>query len=118
MIKSMSAPVHLVLGLVIWSIWFLFLYAGVSLACEFAPPAAVEGARTWINILMLVLAILVAGALLYASYRCSRTGLESAQGISSSTRTFIRKIALAVYLVSAAGAFALVLPAIVLPPCI
>lgn len=118
MTRSRSAHVHVVLGLVIWSVWFVFLYAGLSLACEFAPPAAAEGARTWINLLMLIFAILVAGALLYASYRCSRAGLESAQGLSSSTRTFIRRIALSVYLVSAAGAFALVIPGLVLPPCV
>ena len=118
MSRDKSAPIHLVLGLLIWSAWFVFLYAGLSLTCEFAPPAVAEGARTWVNLLMPVLAILVTGALLNVSYRCSRAELESAAGISSSTRAFIRKISLSVYLVSAAAAFALVIPGLVLPPCV
>lgn len=113
------APLHLVLGLVIWSLWFVLLYGGLSLACEFAPPlAGEEGAWTWLNVLMSVLALLVTGALLYASYRCSRAGFESAAGIADSTRAFIRKLSLSVYLVSAAGALALAVPGLILPPCI
>ena len=118
MSKSTSVSLHLVLGLIIWSVWFVFLYAGLSLACEFAPPAAAEGPRTWINDLMIAVAIAVSGGLLYASYRCSRAGLEAMAGISGSSRAFLRTISSSVYLVSAAGALALVLPGLVLPPCV
>lgn len=118
MSKGWSAPLHLMLGLVIWAVWFVLLYGGLSLACEFAPPAAEEGARTWVNLLMVALAIPVTAGLFYASYRCARVGLEAAPGMTSSTRAFIRKISVSVYLVSAAGALALAIPGLVLPPCV
>ena len=37
-------PLHLFLGLIIWSAWFVFLYGGLSVACEFAPPGVEQGA--------------------------------------------------------------------------
>lgn len=117
MSKNRSAPLHLLLGLVIWSAWFVFLYAGLSLACEFAPPAATEGSRTWINGVMIAFAIVVTGGLLYTSYRFSRAGLDATSGLSSSTWAFLHRVSLSVYLVSAAAAFALVIPALFLPPC-
>ncbi|MEX2474169.1 hypothetical protein [Marinobacter sp.] len=112
------APIHLVLGLVIWSGWFVLLYGGLSVACEFAPPDTSQGARTWVNFLMIALAILLTGVLLYVSYRCSQWGLGSVPDPPGSPRAFIRKMALSVYLISAAGAFALAIPVMVLPPCV
>lgn len=116
--KGWSAPLHLVLGLVIWAVWFVLLYGGLSLAWEFAPPAAEEGPRTWVNVLMVALAIPVTAGLLYASCRCAQLGLEATPGMTSSTRAFIRIVSLSVYLASAAGALALVIPGLVLPPCV
>lgn len=117
MSKNRSAPLHLVLGLVIWFAWFVFLYAGLSLACEFASPADAGGARTWINGVMIACAMGVTGGLLYTSYRFSRAGLDATAGLSGSARVFLHRVSLSVYLVAAAAAFALAVPVLFLPPC-
>ena len=37
-------PVHLILGLCVWSIWFVVLYGGLSVACQLTPPEPQQGA--------------------------------------------------------------------------
>lgn len=109
-------PLQLFLGLVIWSVWFVFLYGGLSLACEFAEPDLARGALTWINAGMLLLALLVCGFLLWCAWRCWRAAPGS--GEADATGRFVARIAAAVYFISALAALALVLPGVTLPPCI
>lgn len=109
-------PAQLFLGLVIWSLWFVFLYGGLSLACEFAPPDEARGALTWVNASMLVLATIVSSFLFWSARRCWNASPGSDEG--ANTGRFVTRIAAAVYLISALAAFGLVLPGVVLPPCI
>lgn len=109
-------PLQLYLGLVIWSAWFVFLYGGVSLACEFAPPDLQQGAFTWINVSMLLLAALVGGFLFWSARRCWNAAPGTDAG--AATDRFVARIAAAVYLIAGLGAVGLVLPGVVLPPCI
>lgn len=109
-------PLQLFLGLVVWSAWFVFLYAGVSLACTFAPPDVQRGAFTWVNASMLGLAVLVAGLLLWAAWRCWHAAPATDE--EAATGRFVARIAAAVYLIAGLGAIGLVLPGVVLPPCI
>ncbi|WP_131782803.1 hypothetical protein [Legionella gresilensis] len=46
-------PLSLIIGLVIWSIWFIFIYSALSVACAIVPPAIVDS-FTWINSILLV----------------------------------------------------------------
>lgn len=109
-------PMQLVLGLVAWSLWFVFLYGGLSLACQFAPPDPARGALTWINALGLGLAVLVAATLLGASWRCGRAGRGQPAGPASAR--FIAAVATAVYALAALATLGIALPALILPPCL
>ncbi|WP_022961052.1 hypothetical protein [Halopseudomonas pelagia] len=109
-------PLQLFLGLVIWSVWFVFLYGGLSLACEFAPPDEQRGALTWVNASMLMLGVLVGSFLFWSARRCwyAAPGADEA----AATGRFVARIAAAVYLIAALASVGLVLPSVVLPPCI
>ncbi|WP_213478652.1 hypothetical protein [Marinobacter lipolyticus] len=112
------APVHLVLGPVIWSAWFVLLYGGLSVACEFAPPDPEQGAGTPINVVMIASAVLLAVGLVYLSYRCTHGGSAPLTGTHDPARSFIRGMSSSMYVVSAAGIIALTIPSLVLPPCL
>ncbi|MFN3579688.1 MAG: hypothetical protein ACK4VV_04365 [Pseudomonas sp.] len=109
-------PLQLFLGLIIWCLWFVVLYGGLSVGCEFAAPDVARGALTWINASSLVLAVLLALLLLWCARRCWRAAPEADQGASS--RRFVSRIAAAVYLISACATVAVALPAVIFAPCI
>jgi type VI protein secretion system component VasK len=109
-------PLHLVLGLIVWSLWFVLLYGGLSVACQFAAPDPARGASTWINVLGLGLALLVTAALLVASWRCWRA--SQATGAGPAPGRFIASVAAAVYALAALTTLGIVLPALLLPPCL
>jgi hypothetical protein len=109
-------PVHLVLGLIVWALWFVALYGGLSVVCELAPPDAACGALTRINAAVLILALLVAVFLFRQAGRCWR--VTPASGAGRTTERFIGWVGTAVYVASAVASLALGLPGMVLPPCV
>lgn len=64
-------PVQLVMGFIVWSLWFVAAYAGLSVACSLAPPPSVS-AWTWINLLLLGLTLIITALLLACAWRCWR----------------------------------------------
>lgn len=108
-------PVHLVLGLVVWSLWFVAIYGGLSVGCAVAPPDATAGSLTWINGVLLVFTLATTALLLYWSFNCWRSR-AAVQGDRS--RRFIAGVGAAVHLVSAVAVLFIGLPAVVLPPCV
>jgi hypothetical protein len=109
-------PVHLVLGLIVWSAWFVAMYGGLSVACAVAPPGASAGALTWINGVLLLLTVVTAAALLYAAWWCWRA-LQPAAG-DARVAHFIAGVSAALYLASSVAVVAVGMPTIVLPPCV
>src|SRR5690606_24635178 len=70
-------PLHAILGLVIWSLWFVALYGGQGVGCALAPPPVEDGAATWLNaalglFTLLIVALLVGLALF--SWRSAAPG--------------------------------------------
>lgn len=59
-------PFQLVAGLIVWTVWFVVLYAGLSVGCAVAPPAAEQGVLNWINLSLAAISLatmpLLAGA--------------------------------------------------------
>jgi hypothetical protein len=109
-------PMHLVLGLVLWSVWFVAMYGGLSVACVVAPPAEAAGALTWINGVLLLLTLFTTALLLYAAWRCWQAA--GAADVDEKQARFVARVSAAVYLASAGAVLAVGLPVIVLPPCI
>ncbi|PFG53404.1 hypothetical protein ATG98_2511 [Marinobacter sp. LV10R520-4] len=111
-------PVNLVLGLIIWALWFVLLYGGLSVACAFAPPDAEAGAWTWVNAASLILAFIVAGYLLACAYGCWKASSPPHIAGAEAVNPFISKISASVYLVSAFASLMLTMPGVFLPPCV
>jgi hypothetical protein len=109
-------PVHLVLGLVVWSAWFVAMYGGLSVGCVVAPPPETAGALTWINGVLLLLTAVTAVALLYGAWWCWRA-LKAAASDTPIAR-FIAGVSAATYVASSVAVLAIGLPTTVLPPCI
>ena len=110
-------PAHLVLGLVVWAVWFVAMYGGLSVACAVAPPPLAAGALTWVNGLLLLLTAFTASALLYAAWRCWLAARAAAEAAGVTRSRFIPTVSAAVHLSAAAAVLAMGVPVIVLPPC-
>ncbi len=123
-------PAQLALGLVIWSVYFVAVYSGLSIGCALQAPDADNGPRNWLNLSLLVLTLLTAGWLLGQAYRCWRTpasahqpdsaeraSREPGSGQLTSFRKFIASVALGVNLVAGIATLAIGTPLIVLAPC-
>lgn len=117
MIPAAGHPAHLLLGLLVWSIWFVALYGGLSVACAVAPPPVAAGALNWINGTLLLLTLLVTALLLAWARRCLAAVKPPAESGSGVTR-FLPAMSAALYLAAAAATLAVGVPVIVLPPCL
>ncbi|WP_290793805.1 hypothetical protein [Halomonas sp.] len=108
-----SHPAQLLLGLTIWSLWFVALYGGLSVACELAPPAPRQGALTGINTWLAVLTLATLALLAWLAWR----GLCAGRETVGSAR-FIALVGAGLHLFSAAGVAFVGLPLVVLTPCL
>lgn len=106
-------PAHLVIGLALWSVWFVAVYGGLSVACRIDAPPAQYGALNWINygIGALTLATLaLLGALALACWRARTDTTRRARFIATSSA--------GLYVVAWVATLAVGLPAVLLPPCV
>ena len=117
MIPAPAHASHLVLGLVVWSLWFVALYGGLSVGCAVSPPPASAGALTWLNGTLLLLTLLVTALLLVQARRCLVAVAPSGKSGTGLAR-FLLAVSAALYLASAAATLAVGLPVIMLPPCV
>lgn len=108
----LTHPLQLVMGLIIWSVWFVVIYGGMSVGCAVAEPDAAQGPWTWINAMVLLLTFATTALLTVLAYRCWQLPANPAHN------RFIARVAATVYLFAAASTLAVGLPAIVLPPCV
>lgn len=113
-----SHPAQLVIGLVIWSIWFIAMYAGLSVACQLAAAANQQGALTWLNASLFGLTLLVMVLLLWLSWRSGRYCVSAQrQTRTGSVRPFIGYVSTVLYLLAAIATLAGGLPVLVFTPC-
>jgi len=109
-------PVQLVLGLIVWSLWFVALYGGLSVACAFTPVAGATDPLNWLNGLLLLITLLVTALLLHWARRCWQACPPRGEG--DQPVRFQTRVAAAVHLFSAGAALAVGLPVVALPPCV
>ncbi|WP_422102290.1 hypothetical protein [Vreelandella sp.] len=110
---NFTHPIHLAVGLTLWSLWFVGVYSGLSVACAVAPPAPEDGAMTLLNAgLGMVSLIFTAGLLLLAwgSFQVAKQhrGRQHFHAVVSGW----------LYLFSAFGVAFAGLPIIAVPPCL
>ncbi|MDR7150696.1 hypothetical protein J2W49_002659 [Hydrogenophaga palleronii] len=109
---------HLVIGLTLWFAWFCATYGGVAVACAWAPPSPAQGAWTWINAAVLLLAVSCTLAFVGAAWMSARGALYPKGSATQARQRFIAFAATALYVISAASTLLVALPAVVLPPCV
>ncbi|QTF91437.1 hypothetical protein [Halomonas sp. BM-2019] len=108
-----SHPAQLVLGLTLWSLWFVAIYAGLSVACAVAPPAPGQGALTGINGGLALLTLPTLALLAWLAWRGLVAGRESI-----GPARFVALVGAGLHLFSAVGVAFVGLPLVALPPCL
>lgn len=104
---------HLVSGLIVWAVWFIVVYAGAALGCQWAPPAPGAGAVTWINLTLLGVSALTAGYLGY----CAWLSWQLKRAATGRGR-FTLSLAAGGYLAATISTLAIALPLLAVPPCL
>lgn len=112
MMFSPTHPLQLALGLIIWSGWFVLMYAVLSISCAFAMPDNSLSPFNWLNALLLVLTLITTALLGFLAWRCWRVPTQPGH------YRFIARVAAGIYLASAVSTLAVGLPVLVLPPCL
>ncbi|MDX1536176.1 hypothetical protein [Arsukibacterium sp.] len=111
-------PAQLVIGLTIWSIWFVAMYAGLSVVCQLAPPASEPGALNWLNVSLFLLTLLVLAVLLALAWRTGRACLQQHKANNAGgVKHFTGYVSTVLYLASAIATLAGGLPVLVFAPC-
>ncbi|WP_151704599.1 hypothetical protein [Nitrincola alkalilacustris] len=112
-------PAQIVIGFVIWSIWFIAMYGGLSVACQLAPPEVEKGAFTWLNGGLIAFTLLVFALLLFLAWRsgryCASKHKESDDAVGF--ERFVGYVSTVLYLIAAVATLAGGLPVLVLSPC-
>lgn len=108
---------HLVIGLTLWFAWFSATYGGVAAACAVAEPAPAQGAWTWINATVLLLALACTAGFGGAAWFSAR-GAQRLQADAHARDRFFAHTATALYAVAALSTVLVAMPAVVLPPCV
>lgn len=116
---SAQHPLHLLLGLVIWSGWFVALYGGLSVGCALAAPNEAAGPMNWLNATLALLTLLTVGLLLFLAGGCWRARRDHQAMPSVEQRgPYLAGLSAALYLLSAAATLFIGLPLLILPPCV
>ncbi|TVP88118.1 MAG: hypothetical protein EA348_11490 [Pseudomonadaceae bacterium] len=106
-------PVHALTGLLLWCLWFVLLYAGLSLGCVWLPEAqALSSPWNTINLglgLLTLVFVLFYALLVWRSWRALQRQPEA---------HFMLWLGLLVHLLSAAATLFVALPVLYLPPCV
>lgn len=108
---------HLVIGLALWFAWFSATYGGVAVACAIAPPSSAQGAWTWINAVVLALAVACTAAFGWAAWFGAR-GVQRLRPDTHARDHFLARTGTALYGVAALSTALVALPAVMMPPCV
>lgn len=108
-------PIHLPLGLVIWSLWFVALYGGLSVGCKLVPPEPEAGSRTALSLALLLGSLLTAAALGWLTWLFWRAARQARK---SGGEHYVATTAAAVNLVAMLAVLFITLPILWMPPCL
>ncbi|MDO9505585.1 hypothetical protein [Hydrogenophaga sp.] len=109
---------HLVIGLTLWFAWFCATYGGLAVACAVAPPPAAQGAWTWLNAAVLLLAAACTVAFSAAAWWGARTARRLATEACRTRPLFFARASTALYATAAVSTALVALPAVLLAPCV
>jgi len=106
-------PIHFIIGLTLWSGWFVTVYGGHALACEVALPEPEQGVFTLINATLLVISLLAAALLAWLTCGCWQV-TKRHQG----RLRFNAWLSTGLYFFSTLGVVFAAMPIVGIPPCL
>ena len=112
---NMSLPLQALLGLILWSVWFISMYGILSLACILLPVHTGFG-LTWINIALFVLTFALIILLTLLAYRLWQSTRKSTR-LPPYAR-FLAWLGLAGYCIAAMATISIGAMALIYPPCL
>lgn len=112
---SPDHPLQLALGLVLWSLWFVLIYGGLSVICAFAAPPASQGPWNLANLLLGASTLPLFAFSGWLALRGWRAGRVSDQ---SSPRRFVALTGAGIHLIGMLATLFVALPLLLLPPCV
>ncbi|MGE8498630.1 MAG: hypothetical protein ACN6O6_14065 [Pseudomonas sp.] len=114
-LRSPYNPIHIPLGLIIWSLYFIALYGGLSVGCSLVPPPTEQGAWTWLNAVLGLTALLTVALLLWLA----RLFQQAARRVPEEPAPrFVAHLCAGVHLIAAIATLFIALPIVSLPPCV
>lgn len=114
-LRSPYNPIHVPLGLVLWSVWFVALYGGLSVGCSLLPPDPAQGQWTWLNALLAMFSLVTVVLLLALARLFQHAARSECEGQSA---RFVARLAAGVNLIGAIATVFVALPILSLPPCL
>ncbi len=109
----LTHPGHFVGGLILWSIWFITVYGGLSVACAVMPPEPAQGALNDINITLLMVSLVTALLLAGLAWGCFHEGRQH-----TGRQHFNAFVSAWLYVFSTLAVVFVAAPIVGLPPCL
>lgn len=109
----LTHPLHFVIGLTLWCIWFVAVYGGHAVACSAAAPAPEQGVFTLLNGGLLMVSLLTTAVLVALTWGCCQAAKQH-QGRAR----FNAAVSAGLYLFSALSVVFVALPIVGVPPCL
>ncbi|KTD13241.1 hypothetical protein [Legionella jamestowniensis] len=109
-----SHPIQMILGLVIWSIWFILMYSFLSIGCSVVFSGIT---RSGINIILFCCTWVTLIILVYLTYHCWKTHKSLADKCSTVT-AFVLWISFGGYVTAVIATFSIGVMVLFFPPCL
>lgn len=106
-------PVHLILGLTIWAVFFVVVYGGMSVGCELSAARDSSTPFNVINGFVLAVTVVFTVPLAWLAWQCHK-----ATPAAPHNRRFLARMSTILYAVSALATFLVGLPGVIYPPCL
>lgn len=108
-------PLQLALGLILWSLWFVLVYGGLSVICAFAEPAATQGQWNLANLLLAASTLPLFALSGWLALRCWRAAGQIGR---TSVQRFVARTGAGIHLIGMLATLFVALPLLILPPCV
>ncbi|CDZ93875.1 MULTISPECIES: hypothetical protein [Pseudomonadaceae] len=109
-------PMQIVLGLIIWSLWFATIYGAHGVACAVSPPDPAQGIFNWLNLSFAVGTLMVAAVLLWLAHRAWKLGQPPHE--LDERQLFVTRVAAGIHLIAALSTLFIGLQLAFFPPCV
>ena len=109
-------PLQIVLGLIIWSVWFAGIYGAHGLACTVSPPDPTQGIANWLNLSFAIGTLAFVALLLWLAHRAWK--LAQLPHELDERQLFVARVAAGIHLIAAISTLFIGLQLAFFPPCV